>query len=220
MIVLVWVGCNFRNTNLRFIQFLLLFIICFALNLMLYNEYYGLTMGEYINSVMKQFKSDHGMLHKTSCPDTPQQNGIVERKNRTLLEINWALLIESQAPASFWPESIAIATCLTNHLLSKPLHYKTPLATLDSFVSLPPSYSLPPRLIGCLAYVHHPKHTRTKLEPQAINSVFLVVGWIKRDTYVLILNRIGCTLLWIISSLSTHNFTPSLVLRGRKLVMT
>lgn len=79
---------------------------------------------------MKQFLSDHGIIHQTSCPDTPQQNGIAERKNRTLLKITRALLIESKAPASFWPEALATATYLTNRLLSKPLHYKTPLDTL------------------------------------------------------------------------------------------
>ena len=106
------------------------------------------------------------MLHQTSCPDTPQQNGIAEHKNRTLLEITQALLIESRAPASFWPEAIATATYLTNRLPSKPLQYKTPLETLGSFVSLPSSHSLPPRIFGCVVYVHLPKQTRTKLEPR------------------------------------------------------
>ena len=43
--------------------------------------------GEYVNSAITQFLSDNWMLHQTSCPDTPQQNGIAERKNRKLLEI-------------------------------------------------------------------------------------------------------------------------------------
>ena len=43
--------------------------------------------GEYITSALRQFLSDHGMIHQTTCPDTPQKNGIVEQKNRTLLGI-------------------------------------------------------------------------------------------------------------------------------------
>ena len=86
--------------------------------------------GEYINSAIKQFLSDQGMLHQTSCTDTPQQNGIANRKNRTLLEITRSLLIESHTPASFWPEAVATTTYLTNRLPSKPLKYKTPLKTL------------------------------------------------------------------------------------------
>ena len=76
--------------------------------------------GEYINSAIKQFLSDHGMLHQTSCADTPQQNGIAERKKRTSLEITQAILIESHAPTSFWPKQLL-------QLLS---HQPSPLQTL------------------------------------------------------------------------------------------
>ena len=43
--------------------------------------------GEYISIAMKQFFLDHGLIHQTSCPDTPQQNGVAEHQNRTLLEV-------------------------------------------------------------------------------------------------------------------------------------
>lgn len=132
--------------------------------------------GEYVNSTFREFLSKHGMLHQTSCPITPQQNGVAERKNRTLLEISRALLIESHSPAHLWPEAIATATYLTNHLPSKPLNYKTPLATLSSFVTLPSSHSLPPRIFGCVVFVHLPKQSRTKLEPRAIKCVFVGYG--------------------------------------------
>ena len=76
----------------------------------------------------------------------------------------------------FWPEAVATAAYLTNRLPSKPLHYKTPLATLASFVSIPPSHSLQPRVFGCVVYVHLPPHTRTKLEPRALKCVFVGYG--------------------------------------------
>ena len=44
--------------------------------------------GEYIYVAMKQFFLDHGLVHHTSCLDTPQQNGVAKRKNRTLLDIS------------------------------------------------------------------------------------------------------------------------------------
>ena len=113
------------------------------------------------------------MLQQTSYPDTPQQKGIAKRKNRTLLEITHALLIESHALTSFWPEASATATYLTNYLPSKPLKYKTPFETLGSFVSLPSSHSLPPRIFGCVVYVHLSKQNRTKLEPRVIKCVSL-----------------------------------------------
>ena len=115
------------------------------------------------------------MLHQTSCPDTPQQNGIAEHKNRTLLEITQALLIESRAPASFWPEAIATATYLTNRLPSKPLQYKTPLETLGSFVSLPSSHSLPPRIFGCVVYIHLLKQPEPNLNIRQLSVFFLSI---------------------------------------------
>ena len=125
---------------------------------------------------MKQFISDHGMIHQTSCPHTTQQNRVVERKNRTLLEITRALLIESHSLASFWPEALATATYLTNCLPSKPLNYKTLHATLGSFVSLPSSHSLPLCVFRCTTYVYLPKQTRKKLEPLAIMCICLGYG--------------------------------------------
>ena len=83
--------------------------------------------GEYVSHKMKDFILEHGMLHQTTCPDTPQQNGVAERKNRTLLEIARALMFESHVPVSYWPEAISTANYLTNRLPTKSLHFQTPL---------------------------------------------------------------------------------------------
>lgn len=48
---------------------------------------------EYINSQFKSFSSDHGILRQTSCPHTPQQNGISERVHRHILETGLPLLL-------------------------------------------------------------------------------------------------------------------------------
>ena len=57
--------------------------------------------GEYDSHKMKNFILEHGMLHQTTCPDTPQQNGVAERKSRTLLNISRALMFESHVAASY-----------------------------------------------------------------------------------------------------------------------
>ena len=129
--------------------------------------------GEFINFAMRTFLSDHGMIHQTSCLDTPQKNVVAERKNRTLHEITRSLLIESRSPSYLWPEAIATAAYLTNRLPSKPLNYKTPLETLGSFVPLPSFHSLSPRIFGCVVFVHLPKQSRTKLEAWAIRCIFV-----------------------------------------------
>lgn len=45
---------------------------------------------------MKEFMSTHDLTHQTSCPHTPQENGVAERKNQTLLEITHALMLKAK----------------------------------------------------------------------------------------------------------------------------
>ena len=57
---------------------------------------------KYVNSQFQTFCSDHGILHQISCPRTPQQNDISERKYRHTVEIGLALLYQSHLPLNFW----------------------------------------------------------------------------------------------------------------------
>ena len=81
--------------------------------------------GEYINLDMNHFITKNGLIHQTTCPDTPQQNGVAERKNRTLLEMARAMMIESHVPKSFWPEAVATANYLSNRLPTQKLNHQT-----------------------------------------------------------------------------------------------
>ena len=125
---------------------------------------------------MKQFINAHGLIHQTTCPNTPQQNGVAERKNRTLLEITRPLMFESRVPASYWPEAHATATYLTNRLPTKALHFQTPLDTLKTHHEVSSLHSLPPRVFGCVVYAHLSTRTRNKLKPRAVKCVFLGYG--------------------------------------------
>ena len=82
--------------------------------------------GEFVNTSMKEFCQKEGIIHQTSCAHTPEQNGVSERKNRFLLEITRALMIESNVPKSFWPDALVTATYLVNRLPTRPLGLKTP----------------------------------------------------------------------------------------------
>ena len=86
--------------------------------------------GEYINSDMHQLLTSKGLLHQTTSPDTPQQNGIAKRKNRLLLEITRVIMLESHVPTYLWPEAVATANYLTNRLPTQSLNHKTPFETL------------------------------------------------------------------------------------------
>ena len=65
---------------------------------------------EFKNSIMKELCNEKGITHTFSAPRTPQQNGVVERKNRTLIEAARTMFEESKLPTYFWAE--AINTCL------------------------------------------------------------------------------------------------------------
>ncbi|XP_071729311.1 uncharacterized protein [Rutidosis leptorrhynchoides] len=131
--------------------------------------------GEFVNTSMQQFCQEKGIIHQTSCAHTPEQNGVAERKNRIILEITRALLIESNVPRSFWPEALATATYLINRLPTKILDFQTPLQALCKFHELPSNHTIKPRIFGCSVFIHIPKQERTKLDPCAEKCV--VVGY-------------------------------------------
>ncbi|GJT27147.1 putative ribonuclease H-like domain-containing protein [Tanacetum coccineum] len=69
--------------------------------------------------------SSYGIEHQTSTARTPEQNGVVERRNRTLVEAARTMLSAAKVPLFFWAEAIA-TTCFTqNHSLIIPQHEKT-----------------------------------------------------------------------------------------------
>ena len=57
---------------------------------------------DYFYAPFTSFMSQYGILHQSSCAHTPQQNGVVERKNRHLVETARTLLLHSNVPFRFW----------------------------------------------------------------------------------------------------------------------
>lgn len=70
--------------------------------------------GEYISHMFKEFLASKGIVHQLSCPYTPQQNGLAERKNRHLIETALALLTTAKLPLMFWFYVVTHATFLIN----------------------------------------------------------------------------------------------------------
>ncbi|RVW90873.1 Retrovirus-related Pol polyprotein from transposon TNT 1-94 [Vitis vinifera] len=70
--------------------------------------------GEYQSSDLQKYLEGHGIIHQTTCSNTPQQNGVAERKNRHLLEVVRASLIVAKTPISYWGEAITSAAYLIN----------------------------------------------------------------------------------------------------------
>ena len=115
------------------------------------------------------YLQNHGILSQRSCPYTPQQNGVAERKNRHLLDTVRSLLLESSVPAKFWPEALATAVHLINRLPSHRLSNQTPYFRL---FHKDPTYTHL-RSFGCVCFVHLPPTERTKLTAQSAQFAFL-----------------------------------------------
>ena len=70
--------------------------------------------GEYMSNEFQVFLQSKGIISQRSCPLTPQQNGVAERKNRHLLDVVRTLLLESSVPPRFWCEALSTAVHLIN----------------------------------------------------------------------------------------------------------
>ena len=75
---------------------------------------------EFVNESFEKFCSKRGISHNFSCPRTPQQNGVVERKNRTLIEMARTMLNEYSLPSYFWAEAINTSCYILNCVLKRP----------------------------------------------------------------------------------------------------
>ncbi|RVW54333.1 Retrovirus-related Pol polyprotein from transposon RE1 [Vitis vinifera] len=110
----------------------------------------------------------HGIIHQTTCSNTPQQNGVAERKNRHLLEVVRASLIAAKTPISYWGEAITSAAYLINRVPFSSINFQTPLQALTNAEVAPTVPNLPPRVFGCMTFVHLHKHQCTKLTSHAL----------------------------------------------------
>nr|GFA78231.1 hypothetical protein [Tanacetum cinerariifolium] len=81
---------------------------------------------EFLNQSLHAYFASEGILHQTFVARTHEQNGVVERRNQTLVEAARTMLSAAKVPLFFWAEAIA-TTCFTQkHSLVIPRHEKTP----------------------------------------------------------------------------------------------
>ncbi|GJS16395.1 retrovirus-related pol polyprotein from transposon TNT 1-94 [Tanacetum coccineum] len=80
---------------------------------------------EFVNKTLDGWLRGLVFNHETSVPRSPQQNGVVERRNRTLMEAARTMLIFAKAPLFLWAEAVATACYTLNRSLVHTLHGKT-----------------------------------------------------------------------------------------------
>ncbi|RVW65334.1 Retrovirus-related Pol polyprotein from transposon TNT 1-94 [Vitis vinifera] len=130
---------------------------------------------EYFTSSLSTYLQNHGIIHISSCVDTPKQNGVAERKNRHLLEVAWCLMFSSNVPNYFWGEAILTATYLINRMPSRVLTFQSPRQLfLKQFPhTRAASSDLPLKVFGCTTFVHVYPQNRSKFAPRANKCIFL-----------------------------------------------
>nr|GEW61279.1 putative ribonuclease H-like domain-containing protein [Tanacetum cinerariifolium] len=85
---------------------------------------------EFLNQTLQNYKEDVGITHNTSTARTPQQNGLVEMRNRMLVEPARTMLIFLKYALFLWDEAVAIACYTHNRSLIHNCHNKTPYELL------------------------------------------------------------------------------------------
>lgn len=117
---------------------------------------------EYVNTQFKNYFQEKGILHQTTVSHTPQQNGVSERANRTLVEMARCMLYESGLTESLWAEAINTATYIRNRSPTKVISDATPY---ERWCNKKPSVSHF-RTFGCDAVVLQKNRTGGKLLPK------------------------------------------------------
>jgi transposase InsO family protein len=105
--------------------------------------------GEFNSRAVVEFYQEHGIKHNTTTGYSPQQNGVVERRNQTVVEMARCLLKSTRVPARFWGEAVKTAVYLLNRAPTKSLNNQTPFEAW--FGRKPGVKHL--RTFGCKAYV-------------------------------------------------------------------
>ncbi|GJZ72331.1 retrovirus-related pol polyprotein from transposon TNT 1-94 [Tanacetum coccineum] len=130
--------------------------------------------GEYV-SPFAEICAKHRIRHEFTAPYSPQQNGIAERKNRTLKEMVNAMLISSGLSQDMWGEAILTATYLLNKIPCKEKE-ETPY---ELWMGRKPSYQYL-RVWGCLAKVAVPTPKAQKIRPKSVDCIF--IGYAKNSS--------------------------------------
>src|SRR5207253_2073757 len=126
---------------------------------------------EFNNSHIDDYCDEHGIKHELSSTYTPQENGVVERKNKTLITLARSMLDEYGTPERFWAEAINTACYASNRLYLHRLLKKT---AYELLVGRKPNVSYF-RVFGCKCYIYKKRQYLGKFQRRC--DIGFMVGY-------------------------------------------
>ena len=124
--------------------------------------------GEFTSNEFNDYCQQHGIKRRLATAYTPQQNGVAERKNRTVMNMVRSLLIENGVPKMFWAEAANWAFYILNRCPTSSIKDMTPE---EAWSGTKPSVKFF-KVFGSLAHAHVPDARRTKLESKSRSCVY------------------------------------------------
>ncbi|GJU19777.1 retrovirus-related pol polyprotein from transposon TNT 1-94 [Tanacetum coccineum] len=118
---------------------------------------------KFVNQTLRCYYESVGISHETSVARSPQQNGVVKRRNRTLVEAARTMLIYAKAPLFLWVEAVATACYTQNRSIIRRHHEKTPYELLHD---RKPDISFL-HVFGALCYPNNDSEDLGKLQAKA-----------------------------------------------------
>lgn len=123
--------------------------------------------GEFTSLEFNSFYEENGIQRHLTAPYSPQQNGVVERRNRTILEMTGSVLKHMSVPNYMWREAVRHVTYLVNRSATRTLAYKTPY---EMFKGSKANISHL-KVFGCIGYARTKAPRRKKAGRQVTSSV-------------------------------------------------
>lgn len=124
--------------------------------------------GEYCNTQFGNWLREMGIRHETSAPHTPQQNGVSERTNRTIMDAARSQMQSTNTPLCLWGEAVVS----TVHVQNRSLVNRWNVTPYESWYGKKPNISHF-KVFGARAFAHVPDQNRQKLDAKAQKCIFV-----------------------------------------------